>query len=92
MLDIAAAHGDHRRRMLPAATANHRPVLFVCHRRDGAGVDDIAVTGLIEAADLMTLVPEQLLHGLGLILVGLAAKGIKCKLHVKSTKNSKYTL
>ena len=82
VLGIAAAHGDHRLGIVPAAPADHRPILLVRHGGDRAGIDDVAVTGFLKAADFVTLFQEKVLHGLGLILICLAAEGIKRKFHL----------
>ena len=72
MLAVTAAYADDRIGTQLPEPADHRPVLFVCHGGDGAGVDDIAVAGLIKAAQGMPLGHKQLLHGLGLILICFA--------------------
>jgi hypothetical protein len=92
MLDIAAAHTDHSLRMGPAASTDHRPVFLIRNRSNGAGIDDISVTGFFKGANVMAQLPEQLLHGLCFILIGLATQGIKSELHVNSTKIKKIKL
>ena len=86
MLGIAAADTDDGLRMLPPAAADHRPVFLIRHRGDGAGIDDIPVALLLKAAHRMSHLRKKLLHCLGLILVCLAAEGIKSKFHVIFTK------
>ena len=54
---------------------------FVGNGRHGAGIDDVSVADLIEGAERMTALDEQLLHGLRLILIDLAAECITCKFH-----------
>jgi hypothetical protein len=67
--------------MLPAAPADHSPVFLIGNGGHRAGVDDIAVAGFLEANHLMSHGTKQLLHGLGLVLVHLATKGVKSKFH-----------
>ena len=85
-LGVAAAHRHHRRRILPPDAADHVPGLLVRHRRDGAGVDDVGVAGLVPAALNVAALGENLLHSLGLILVYLTAQGIDGKMHHRITK------
>ena len=68
--------------MLPAAPADDGAVLFVRHRRHGAGVDNIAVAVIFKGTDFVPLLAQQPLHGLGFILIGFAAEGIKSYLHL----------
>ena len=82
VLGIAAAHRDHCARVLPAAPADHGPVLFVRDGGDGAGVDDVGIVLFLKGADLAARLFQQLLHGLGLVLIGLAAQGIKRNPHI----------
>ena len=42
----------------------------------------------VEGADLVAKIAQKLLHGLGFILIDLAAQGIKGKFHVITTKKS----
>ena len=81
MLGIAAADADDGLGMLPAAPPDHGPVLLVRHGGDGAGVDDIAVARLVKMTDFMAHFRQNMLHGLGFVLICLAAKGIKCQFH-----------
>ena len=87
-LAVAAAHPHDGLRVLPPAAPDHGPVLLVRHLGHGAGIDDVGVAGLGKIAGLMAHLPQQLLHGLGLVLVDLAAQGVKGKLHVITTKKS----
>ena len=82
VLGIAAAHRDHRIRVVPPAPADYRPVLLVRHGGDGAGVDHIAIARILKGADFVALFQQQALHGLGLILICLAAQCVKSKLHL----------
>ena len=82
VLGVATAHADDGVGIFPAAPADDRPVFLVRHGGDGAGVDDIAVAGSVKLPDLMPKLGQQLLHSLGLVLICLAAKGIKRKLHM----------
>jgi hypothetical protein len=81
VLAVTAADADDRFWMLPADPADHGAVFPIRYGGDGAGVDDIAVTGVLKMADFMAPVPQKLFHGLGFILVYLATKGVKCKYH-----------
>jgi hypothetical protein len=72
--------------MLPATAADDRPVFFVGYGGDGTGVDDIAVTIPVKGDDFVAPGPEQMLHGLGLVLIDFAAKGVKGKSHRNTTK------
>ena len=53
VLAVAAADTDDRIGVVPAAAADDCPVFLVCHGGDGAGVDDIAVAGLVKVADFV---------------------------------------
>ena len=81
VLAVAAADADEGIGVELPAAADHGTVLLVRHGGDGAGVDDVAVADLVKAADLVALREQELLHGLGLVLVHLAAKGVKGKFH-----------
>ena len=81
MLAVTAADTDEGLRMELPAAADDGTVLLVGHGGDGAGVDDVGVALFVEGTDLMAPLVEQLLHGLGLILVGFATKGVKSKFH-----------
>ena len=87
VLAVTAAHADDRLRVFPAAAAEHGPVFLVRHGGDGAGIDDIAVAGVLKGGDVVPLLGQQALHGLSLILVGFAAQGIKSKFHMCKTAN-----
>ena len=82
VLGIAAADAKHRVRVLPAAPADHGPVLLIRNGRYRAGVDDISVAAFLKAPDLMARLNQKPLHGLCLILICLTAKRIKCKFHM----------
>ena len=84
VLGVAAAYADDGVGIIPAAPADDRPVFLVCHGGDGAGVDNIAVAGLVKLPDLVPKLRQQLLHGLRLVLIRLAAKGIECKSHMSN--------
>ena len=87
VLGIAPAHGQQGLWMLPAATAQHGPALFVGHGGNGAGVDHIGVAVPLESADLLTPLKQKALHSLGLILIHLAAQGVKSKFHSQIHQN-----
>ena len=79
-LGVAAAHTQQGVGMLAAQTVQEGAIFAVGDGGDGAGVDDedIAV-GL--RGRLVAQTDELLLHGLGLILVDLAAQGKTVKFH-----------
>ena len=72
-LDIAAAGGYNGGRVSLFGPADHLPGLLIADGGDGAGVDDIGVRRLLKIHQLVTLSRQLLLHGLGLVLVHLAA-------------------
>ena len=55
---------------------DHLAGFFVTDGGDGAGVDDIGIRRLLKRHQLVSLRRKLLLHGLGLVLVDLAAEGI----------------
>ena len=67
--------------MFSAASANNGAVFSVCYRGDGAGVDNVAVAGILKSTYAVPLADEKLLHGLGFVLIYLASKGIKAEFH-----------
>ena len=81
VLGVTAADAQHRIGMLLAAAADHRPVFLVRHHGHRAGVDDVAVASFVKLPDFVTKSTEQLLHGLGFILVCFASECIKSKFH-----------
>ena len=81
VLGVAAAHSHDCFGVFPPAAADHGPVLLICHSSDRAGIDDIAVAGLCKGTRNMATGEQKLLHCLGLVLINLAAKGIKSDLH-----------
>ena len=81
VLCVAAAHGDHRIGMFPAATADQVAVFLVRHGGDGAGVDNIPIAGRFKSGNGMPPGNEKLLHCLGFVLVHLATKGVKSECH-----------
>lgn len=89
-LGIAAADAEDRRRIQLPAAADDVAVFLVRHGGDGAGIDNIAVAGLFKAADGMPGGGEPLLHGLGLVLVDLAAQRIKGVFHGVRSLNPAY--
>ena len=80
-LGIAAAHGHHGLRPLPPDTANHLPGLPVTLRRDGTGVDHVGVRFFREGHHAVAPLPQELFHGLRLVLVDFTAQGIDCRSH-----------
>ena len=80
-LGPAAAHGHHGPRVLPAGPVDGLAGLLVPGGGDGAGIDNVGVCLLAEGDRLVAPGPELLLHGLGLVLVHLAAKGVDGDFH-----------
>ena len=80
-LGIAAAHRHHRRRMLLLHPVDHLAGLLVADGGDGAGVHHVGVGLPGKIHHLMALGPEGLLHGLGLVLIHLAAQGVNGDFH-----------
>ena len=67
--------------MLPAGAADDVAALLVTHRRDGAGVHQIDIGGLLKAHHLVAPLHENGLHGLSFVLIDLAAKCKNSKSH-----------
>ena len=83
-LGVAAAYGDDRVGGGLPGPADHLPGLLVADGGDGAGVDHIGVRRLLKGDQAVAPLGDQLLQGLGLVLVDLTTKCIKCNLHNKS--------
>lgn len=81
-LDIAAAGGHHGVFVELAAAADHLAGLFVADGGDGAGIDDVGIRRLLKGYQCMAPADKLLLHGLGLVLVHLAAKGVNRNAHL----------
>ena len=86
-LGVAAAYAHNGLGVLPTAAADDAPVFLICNGGDGAGINNVAVTGLIKGAQAMAQGQELLFHGLGFVLVHFAAQCVKCEFHVNITKN-----
>ena len=86
-LGVTAAYGDDSVRSRLAGPPDDMTGLFIAHRRDGAGVDNIGVRLPLKGDQGVAAPDSQLLQGLGLILIHLAAQCIKCDLHNKFTSN-----
>ena len=67
--------------MVPADTVQHLTGLLVADRRDGAAVHYVGVRLGGKGHHLMAPAAELLLHGLGLVLVHLASKGVNSNFH-----------
>ena len=80
-LGVAAAHRHHGAGVLPLDAVDHLPGLLVADRRDGAGVHNVGVRLLPKGHDFVPPAPQFLLHGLGLVLVHLAAQGVDGNFH-----------
>ncbi|SCJ66884.1 Uncharacterised protein [uncultured Blautia sp.] len=80
-LGIAAAHCHHGAGVLPLDAVDHLPGLLVADCRDGAGVHDIGIRLIGKLRERVPPCQQLLLHGLGLILVHLAAQGIDGNFH-----------
>ena len=70
----AAAHRADRARVLPGQASERLAGLTSALGGDGAGVDDDAVGALATGRRLMPALLQHGLHGLGLVLVDLAAE------------------
>ena len=73
-LRVAAAHGEHRSGIFVAQAADRLAGFAPALGRDGAGVDDHRVGDLARGGGPVPVAEEDALHGLGLILVDLAAE------------------
>ena len=85
-LGVAAAHRHHSMGGAAAGLADHLAGLLVAHRRDGAGVDDVGVGLPVKGGQGVAPAGELRLHGLGLVLVDLAAQGIDSNSHGFSSR------
>ena len=63
--------------------ANHVPTFFVADGGDGTGVDDIHIGLCIKLCEGVAAAGQNGLHGLGLVLVDLAAQGVNGIAHKK---------
>ena len=72
-LGVAAADRHHRLRVVPAGAADHVAALFVADGGDRTGVDDVYVGLALKGDQGVAPLGEDGLHGLGLVLVDLAA-------------------
>ena len=81
MLGVAAADTDDGIGMTFAAPADHRPVFLIRHGGDGTGIDDVAVARSFPGAYFVAHFGQNTLHCLGFVLIDLASKGVKSKLH-----------
>ena len=75
-LGVAAADGDEGVRVGALGAADHVPTLFVADGGDGTGVDDIYIGLCIKLREGVAAAGQNGLHGLGLVLVDLAAQGV----------------
>ena len=73
-LGVAAAHSQHRAGVFVAQAADGLAGFAPAFGGDGAGVDDHGVGDLPRHRTLKAALIEKTLHGLGLILVDLAAE------------------
>ena len=81
-LGVAAAGGDDRARVAALRLTEHLARLFVAHRRDRAGVDDVGVRRLFKIHQLVPAVQKLLFECLRFILVHLAPEGADRNFHV----------
>jgi len=72
-LRVAAAYADHRVRIELPRTPDGVARFFVGDRRDGAGVDDVAVADAVEFTQRVAARQKELLHGLRLVLIHLTS-------------------
>ena len=78
--ETAADADDGLRRPAPGGP-DHLPGFPVALSGDGAGVDDVDIRRLRKCGEPMSPGHDHLFHGLGVKLIGLAAKGIKRESH-----------
>jgi hypothetical protein len=82
MLGVATAYADDGIGIFLAASADYCPIFLIGHCGDGTGVDNVAIAFLIKSCDFVAFCHKKLFHCLGFVLVCLASKGIKSKLHL----------
>ena len=75
------AGGHHGVGAAALGPADHLAGFFVADGGNGAGIDDISVGAVLEVHQLMTPAAQLLLHGLGLVLVHLAAQRVNGNSH-----------
>ena len=84
-LGIAAAHRHDGVGRAFSGLPDHLAGFFVAHRRDGTGVDDVGVGLPVKGYQGMAPAGQLGLHGLGLVLVDLAAQSIDRCAHTGSS-------
>ena len=72
-LGVAPAQGHHRLRRSPPGLAHRLAGLLVADGGDGAAIDNVDVGFFLKGDQGVALGQQQLLHGLGLVLVHFAA-------------------
>ena len=72
-LGVATADGNNGLWVCLSATANDGSVFLVGNGGNGAGIDNIDIAPFRKGRDSMPLLPEELLHSLGLVLIDFAA-------------------
>ena len=80
-LDIAAAGGHHGAGTAPPGPADHLAGFFVADGGNGTGIDDVSVGTVLKVHQLVAPAAQLLLHGLGLVLVHLAAQRVNGSSH-----------
>ena len=80
-LGVAAAHRHHRLGVHLFGSADDVAALLVTDGGDGTGVDDVGVGQVLKGDQGVTAAEQLALHGLGLILVDLAAQGVDGNVH-----------
>ena len=80
-LDIAAAHCHHPVGAHPPGPADGLAGFLVADGGDGTGVDDVSVGTVLKVHQLVAPAAQLLLHGLGLVLVHLAAQRVNGSSH-----------
>ena len=80
-LGIAAAGGHHGAGTAPPGPADHLAGFFVADGGDGTGIDDVSVGAVLKVHQLVAPAAQLLLHGLGLVLVHLAAQRVNGSSH-----------
>ena len=81
MLGIAARHADKGGRGVLFGPADGLARLAVGFRRHGTGIDDIGIRRAVKRHDGMPRFFQVARHGLAVVLVDLAAQGIKRDVH-----------
>ena len=77
-LRVAAADNDGRRRIFPGSVADHLARFAVAEMGDGASIDDVDIGEIVKIDDLIAGILKQRRHNGRIVLIDLAAEGMKC--------------